>query len=76
LLAEVMRLSRTQHIPHMFFAFIHAALGRHDHAFEALERAYRDREIELAQIRSIVWLDPLRHDRRFPDLVRRVGLPD
>jgi TolB-like protein/Tfp pilus assembly protein PilF len=76
LLAEVTRLSSTQHIPHMFFAFIHAALGRHDHAFEALERSYRHHEIELAQIRSMVWLDPLRRDRRFLDLVRRVGLPD
>lgn len=76
LLAELARLSSRQHVPHMPFAFVHAALGQYDRAFEALDRAHRDHEVALAQIRSIVWLDPLRHHPRFQDLIRRVGLPE
>jgi serine/threonine-protein kinase len=76
LLAELTNLSRRQHVPQMYFAFVHAALGHHDRAFEALDRAYGDHEIALAQIRLTVWLDPLRRDPRFQDLARRVGLPD
>jgi TolB-like protein/tetratricopeptide (TPR) repeat protein len=76
LLMELTRLSRRRHVPPMFLAFAHAALGHHDRAFEALDRAYRDHDIALAQIRSTVWLDPLRRDPRFQDLIRRVGVPD
>ena len=50
LLAELTRISPRQHVPQMSFAFVHAALGHHDRAFEALDRAYRDHEIALAQI--------------------------
>jgi serine/threonine-protein kinase len=74
LLAELTRISRREHVPQTLFAFVHAALGQHDRAFAALDKAYRDREITLAQLRSIVWLDPLRHDPRFQDLARRIGV--
>jgi TolB-like protein/tetratricopeptide (TPR) repeat protein len=76
LLAELTRISSRQHVPQTSFAFVHAALGHRDRAFEALDRAHRDHEIMLSQIRSTVWLDPLRRDPRFQDLARRIGLPD
>lgn len=76
LLAELTRLSRRQHVSQTLFAFVHAALGQYDRAFEALDRAHRDHEILLTQIRSTVWVDPLRRDPRFQDLVRRVGVPN
>ena len=76
LLAELTRISRRQHVSQTLFAFVHVALGQDERAFEALDRAYRDHEILLTQIRSTVWLDPLRPDPRFQDLVRRVGVPD
>ena len=75
-LAEVLPLSKQQHIPYTFFAFVYTALDQHDRAFEMLDRAYRDREIGLAHIRSTVWLEPLRRDPRFQEMVRRIGLPD
>ena len=75
-LADVMSESSTQHIPYMFFAYVYAALGQDDRAFEMLDRAYRDREIGLAYIRATVWLEPLRSDRRFQEMVHRVGVPD
>ena len=76
LLAELTSISRRQHVSQMAFAFVQTALGHHDRAFEALDRAYRDHESVLSAIHATVWLDPLRHDSRFHDLVRRIGLPN
>ena len=58
LLAELTRISSRRHVPQTLFAFVHAALGQNNHAFEALDRAHRDHEIALAQIRSLCVVGP------------------
>lgn len=75
LLDEMKRISKTQYVPNTFFAFVYTALGEKDQAFDHLERAYREHDINLLQLRGS-WLAPLRLDARFTDLLRRVGLPD
>lgn len=74
LLDELKRLSKQQYVPNTFFAFIYTALGEKDRAFEYLERAYREHDINLLQLKG-ARLEPLRSDPRFADLLRRVGLP-
>jgi tetratricopeptide (TPR) repeat protein len=49
-------------------------LGRTDEAFEWLEKAYTARNPNMPNLKVAVWLDPVRADPRYTDLVRRVGL--
>ena len=54
-------------------AEIYAQLGEKDQAFAWLERAYKERSFMMLYLKSAPNLDPLRSDRRFADLLRRVG---
>jgi TolB-like protein/DNA-binding winged helix-turn-helix (wHTH) protein/Tfp pilus assembly protein PilF len=75
LLDEMKRLSKKQYVPNTFFAFVYAAFGEKDQAFEHLERAYREHDINLLGLKGLR-LEPLRSDPRFKDLLDRVGLPE
>ncbi len=57
-------------------AAVHAVLGDRDGAFVWLERAFREKDFLLTHIRRHPWLDPLRDDPRFDDLVRRMNFPE
>jgi TolB-like protein/DNA-binding winged helix-turn-helix (wHTH) protein/tetratricopeptide (TPR) repeat protein len=50
------------------------ALGNYDEALVWFEQAYQRREGILQWIKVHPFFDPVRDDRRFKDLVRRVGL--
>jgi tetratricopeptide (TPR) repeat protein len=56
-------------------AFIHAALGEKDQAFEWLEKAYEERNQGLAFLKVDPTLDPLRSDPRFERILRRMNFP-
>jgi TolB-like protein/Tfp pilus assembly protein PilF len=56
-------------------AWGYAALGDLDRAMEWLEKAYAERSSALVYLRIEPLFDPLRGDRRFADLVRRMGFP-
>src|ERR1700733_6914375 len=56
-------------------ATIYAGLGENEKAFEFLEKAYSEKYLDLPwSLKSDPLLDSLRSDRRFQDLLRRVGL--
>ena len=58
-------------------ALIYAGLSKRDQAFEWLTKAYEDRDEHLTWgLASDPRLDSLRGDRRFAELMRRVGLAD
>ncbi|TMQ70209.1 MAG: tetratricopeptide repeat protein [Candidatus Eisenbacteria bacterium] len=72
---EAMRVhARASYVPPYAFASVHARLGEIDAAFEALERAFRERDRAMVYVRVNPRFDPLRADRRFDDLVRRMRL--
>lgn len=54
-------------------AEIYAQLGEKDQAFAWLERAYEERSFLMMYLKVAPKLDPLRSDRRYADLLRRVG---
>ena len=56
-------------------AGIYAALGDRESAFEWLNTAYDERDVQLVSLKVDPSLDPLRSDERFDELVKRVGLP-
>lgn len=55
-------------------AILHVGLGEYDQAFTWLEKSYAERERWMVTLKVAPALDPLRSDRRFADLMRRVGL--
>ncbi len=74
LLAELEQLRALGQASPTAFAVLHAGLGEKEAALEWLETAYRLRDGSLFWLAGAPGLDPLRSDRRFCDLLRRVGV--
>ena len=55
-------------------AQIDAQLGRKDDAFAELNRAWEAKDSSLLQVGWVPWLDPLRSDPRYFELIRKIGL--
>ena len=56
-------------------AILYAALGDKEKAFASLEKAFTERDFQLASLKVEPGYDPLRDDPRFQDLMRRIGFP-
>jgi hypothetical protein len=56
-------------------AEVYAFRGESDKAFEWLERAYKQRDPGLTQIKNDPLLKILRHDPRYTDLLKKMYLP-
>jgi serine/threonine protein kinase/TolB-like protein/Tfp pilus assembly protein PilF len=52
-----------------------AELGDKDHAFQWLNTAYQEHDVNIIGIRADFALDSLHSDPRFAELVRKIGLP-
>jgi eukaryotic-like serine/threonine-protein kinase len=55
-------------------AILHTALGDRQLAFTALEKAYKEHDLQLQYLGSDPAFDPLRSDPQFQNLLRRIGL--
>ncbi len=76
MLDEVTKASATgTNVSPYSIAGIYAALGQSEPAFEWLNKAYEQRDLQLVSLKVAPTLDNVRSDPRFTDLVRRVGLP-
>ena len=53
----------------------YAFRGESDKAFDRLERAYKQRDPGLTQIKIDPLLKILRHDQRFIELLKKIHLP-
>ena len=56
-------------------AALYADLGEEDRAFQWLNTAYQERDLNLLGLKTDFLVDPLRSDPRLAELVRKVGLP-
>jgi TolB-like protein/Tfp pilus assembly protein PilF len=74
LLAELKARKKAGYVP--AGAFVNAYLGLEDReqTFAALEDAYKEQSNILQFLKVHPYFDPIRHDPRFADLLRRVGL--
>ncbi|HWN11172.1 MAG TPA: tetratricopeptide repeat protein [Pyrinomonadaceae bacterium] len=75
ILRELEQEARTGYVPACLIAALHVGLGDNEQAFAWLDKAFQERDVLLLTLNIESHLDPLRSDRRFQDLVRRVGLP-
>jgi TolB-like protein/DNA-binding winged helix-turn-helix (wHTH) protein/Tfp pilus assembly protein PilF len=74
--AYLNELQRTkEYVSPTELATLYAALGENDQAFASLERAYSEHDIQMQYLGVDPFLDNLRSDVRYTDLMRRVGLP-
>ena len=73
-LAQMNELARKRYVPSYAFAVVHVGLGDKDQAFQFLERSFEERAWEITYLKVEPFMDNLRSDPRFADLVRRVGI--
>jgi TolB-like protein/DNA-binding winged helix-turn-helix (wHTH) protein/Flp pilus assembly protein TadD len=76
ILSEMKSPTEHDYIPYAKIAMIHGALGEKDQAFAYLEKAYANVDEYLLWLKVDPRFDPLRSDRRFNDLVDRIGFPE
>jgi tetratricopeptide (TPR) repeat protein len=72
---EVVGTADESQLPHVFLAGAYAALGESAAALGWLHWAYRERSPLLVHIGVAPALDPLRTERRFREMLLRMGLP-
>ncbi len=76
-LDHLKELSTHNYVAPYNVAVVYVGLGEKDQAFAWLNRAYADRSYYLAVYPTTdARLDSIRHDPRFADLLRRLGLPE
>jgi serine/threonine protein kinase/Tfp pilus assembly protein PilF len=74
-LADLQQRAARQFVAPYFVARIFTGLDERERAFGWLEKAYDVRDECLTWLKVDPTMDSLRTDRRYPDLLRRLGLP-
>jgi serine/threonine-protein kinase len=74
ILAELLHLSRSRYVPHFWLAMVHVGLGNYPEALACLERACEDPDDSLVAIKVVPFLDPIRREPRFTEVLRKMGL--
>jgi len=74
LIDELNEISRQRYISPYCIALIYASMGDQDSAMELLNRAYAEHASELIYLKVDPYLDKLRDDSRFKDLLNKIGL--
>jgi serine/threonine protein kinase/Tfp pilus assembly protein PilF len=67
---ELLEQSKQKYVPSQYIADVYVGLGEKDKAFEWLEKAFQERQLEPLS----PFLDPIREDPRFTDLMHRMNL--
>ncbi len=76
ILAQLTKQNQLGLVPSGSIAILYGSLGELDKAFAWMDKAFKERDPELTYIKVPGRrFEPLRHDPRFQDLVRRIGLP-
>jgi TolB-like protein/class 3 adenylate cyclase len=62
--------------PSFYIAMIYAQIGEIDLAFQWLEKAYQDHEVEMYWLKVEPPFEPLRTDPRYQEMLNKEGFPD
>lgn len=74
MLDELKRRRQKGYVPADAFVNAYLGLGDNEQALAWLEKGYAEQSNQMALLKVHPYFDPLRGDRRFQDLVHRVGL--
>ena len=74
ILEKLKELSNKHYVSPFHIACVYAGLKENDRAFDWLERAYKERDELLIAIKTNPYLDPIRTDERFSELLKKIGL--
>jgi tetratricopeptide (TPR) repeat protein len=72
---QLQQASAARHIDPHYVADIYIALGDKDLAFTWLDKAYEEHSPTIVMLKVDPKYDPIRSDRRFSALMRRIGIP-
>ena len=75
IIEELQQLSNHDYVPARGIAEIYIGLGEKQHAFVWLDKAVEQRNGWLFHVKSNPRYDSLRSDRRYAELIHRIGLP-
>ena len=59
-----------------WIAVIYAGLGDKDNAFAELETSFKNRDWFLQRLKVDPFMDPLRDDPRYDEMVKRLNFPE
>jgi TolB-like protein/DNA-binding winged helix-turn-helix (wHTH) protein len=77
ILRDLEQKSAKVNISPYFIATLYAALGEKDTAFQFLEKAYREKSLDISwHLKADLRIDNLRSDPRYQSLLHRLGLLD
>jgi eukaryotic-like serine/threonine-protein kinase len=71
---QLKEISRQRYVPAYSLAIVYAGLNEKEQAFQWLEKSYQAHEGYVTILKIDPFLDNLRSDARFADLMRRVGV--
>jgi tetratricopeptide (TPR) repeat protein len=74
MIEELSQLATHEYVSPFELADIYVALGNNEKALQLLETAYKDRSFHLVNLNVSPHFKELRTNRRFQDLVQRIGL--
>jgi Flp pilus assembly protein TadD len=74
-MTELVTLANRQYVCPFEVASAFVVLGRNEEAFNWMNKAVADRADCMVWLRSEPWLEPMRGDSRYKNLVRQVGFP-
>ena len=73
-LRKMKEISKSRYLPRLAFTIAYEGLGEHELAIAELQQACVNRETNLIFLKTWPHFDGLRHDPRFQEVERRVGL--
>ncbi len=76
ILDEWMNLSQERFVDPYYIARMHLAAANVEKTFEWLEKAYQEHTVGMVGLKEDRWLDTIRDDPRFQDLMRRMNFPE
>lgn len=69
-------LAKSQYVSHYYLAILYASLGDKDRAIAELEKAFDERDRFCIEMKFDFFMDPVRDDPRFGEMLKRLNLPE